>query len=43
MRSLIPTERVTSVMFLLRGYKVLLDADLAFLYGEKRQSRGHNL
>ena len=32
-RSLIPVERITSAIVLLRGHKVLLDSDLAALYG----------
>jgi hypothetical protein len=32
-KSLIPTERVTNAMLVLHGHKVLLDADLAVLYG----------
>ena len=32
-QSLIPEERITSVILLLRGHKVMLDADLAVLYG----------
>jgi hypothetical protein len=32
-RSLIPVERITSAIVLLRGHKVLLDTDLAALYG----------
>ncbi len=31
--SLVPSERITSVIWLLRGHKVMLDADLAVLYG----------
>ena len=31
--SLVPGERITSVIWLLRGHKVMLDADLAVLYG----------
>lgn len=32
-QSLVPAERITRVILLLRGHKVLLDADLAVLYG----------
>ena len=32
-RSLIPTERIENRIFLIRGQKVMLDADLAELYG----------
>jgi len=32
-KSLVPTERVTNVLLVLRGHKVLLDADLSVLYG----------
>lgn len=32
-KSLIPTERITNAMLVLHGHKVLLDADLAALYG----------
>lgn len=32
-QSLIPEERITRVILLLRGHKVMLDADLAVLYG----------
>lgn len=32
-QSLIPEERITNVILLLRGHKVMLDADLAVLYG----------
>jgi len=31
--SLIPTERITQAILLIRGHKVMLDADLATLYG----------
>lgn len=31
--SLIPMERITRAIFLLRGHKVMLDSDLAALYG----------
>jgi hypothetical protein len=31
--SLIPTERITRAILLIRGHKVMLDADLAALYG----------
>lgn len=31
--SLIPMERITRAIFLLRGHKVMLDSDLASLYG----------
>ncbi len=31
--SLLPVERITSKIFLLRGEKVLIDRDLAELYG----------
>jgi hypothetical protein len=31
--SLVPDERITSVIWLVRGHKVMLDADLAALYG----------
>ncbi len=31
-QSLIPEERITSAILLLRGHKVMLDADLALLY-----------
>lgn len=31
--SLVSSERITSVILLLRGHKVMLDADLAALYG----------
>ena len=31
--SLIPTERITQAILLIRGHKVMLDADLAALYG----------
>jgi hypothetical protein len=30
---LIPKERITSAILILRGHKVMLDADLAALYG----------
>ena len=33
MANLVPTERIDSLIFLLRGHKVMLDADLAELYG----------
>ena len=33
MANLVPTERTESLIFLLRGHKVMLDADLAELYG----------
>jgi hypothetical protein len=35
MRSVIPTERIENAILLLRGHKVLLDRDLAALYGVK--------
>jgi len=31
--SLIPVERITSQIYLIRGHKVMLDSDLAQLYG----------
>ena len=31
--NLIPTERIERSIFLIRGHKVMLDADLAELYG----------
>src|SRR2546425_5286154 len=33
MKDLIPTERIEQAIFLIRGQKVLLDADLAVIYG----------
>src|SRR5438128_2678896 len=33
MKNLIPTERIEQAIFLIRGQKVLLDADLALIYG----------
>ncbi len=33
MANLVPTERIDSLIFLLRGHKVMLDTDLAELYG----------
>lgn len=33
MKDLIPTERIERVIFLIRGHKVMLDMDLANLYG----------
>lgn len=33
MKDLIPTERIERVIFLIRGQKVILDADLALIYG----------
>ena len=33
MKDLIPTERIEQAIFLIRGQKVILDADLARLYG----------
>ena len=33
MKDLIPTERIEQAIFLIRGQKVLLDADLALIYG----------
>ncbi len=33
MANLVPTERIESLIFLLRGHKVMLDADRAELYG----------
>ena len=32
--SILPIERIQHVIFLLRGEKVMLDADLAVLYGD---------
>ena len=32
-KSLAPDKRITQSIFLLRGQRVMLDADLAFLYG----------
>ncbi len=32
-QSLVPAERITSAIVLLRGHKVMLDADLAAMYG----------
>ena len=37
MNNLIPVERVERRIFLLRGQKVMLDADLAELYGVKTE------
>ncbi len=33
MKDLIPPERIERAIFLVRGQKVLLDADLALIYG----------
>ena len=33
LKDLIPTERIEQAIFLIRGQKVLLDADLALIYG----------
>jgi hypothetical protein len=33
MTSIVPTERITNKIYLLRGKKVLMDRDLAALYG----------
>ena len=33
MTSIVPTERITDKIYLLRGKKVLMDRDLAALYG----------
>ena len=33
MANLVPAERIENLIFLLRGHKVMLDADLAELYG----------
>ena len=33
MKNLIPTERIEQAIFLIRGQRVILDADLARLYG----------
>ena len=33
MKDLIPTERIEQAIFLIRGQRVILDADLARLYG----------
>jgi hypothetical protein len=33
MKNLIPTERIERFIFLIRGQKILLDADLAVIYG----------
>src|SRR5437879_11924813 len=33
MKDLIPTERIEQAIFLIRGQKGLLDADLALIYG----------
>ena len=33
MKDLLPTEHIEGAIFLLRGQKVILDADLAQLYG----------
>ena len=33
MQDIIPTENITSLIYLIRGQKVLLDRDLAVLYG----------
>jgi hypothetical protein len=35
MKSLIPVERIHRRIYLIRGHKVMLDKDLAFLYGVK--------
>ena len=32
-RSIIPVERIASRIYLIRGHKVMLDSDLAELYG----------
>lgn len=31
--AIVPIERIESLMFLIRGHKVMLDSDLAELYG----------
>src|SRR4051794_6830430 len=36
--SLIPLERIQQIIFLIRGEKVMLDADLAALYGVEARS-----
>jgi ORF6N domain len=33
MKDLVPVERITSKIYLIRGQKVMLDRDLAQLYG----------
>jgi len=33
MKHLVPVERITSMIYLIRGQKVMLDRDLAELYG----------
>ena len=32
-QSLVPAERITSAIVLVRGHKVMLDSDLAAMYG----------
>lgn len=32
-KSLVPTERIERMIFVMRGQKVMLDSDLAGLYG----------
>ena len=33
MKDIIPAENITSKIFMIRGYKVMIDRDLADLYG----------
>jgi len=49
MKDLIPTERIEHTILLIRGHKVILDVDLAKLYGvttfnlNKRSKKGDRL
>jgi hypothetical protein len=38
MTDLIPVENITSKIFMIRGFKVMLDKDLAELYGVKTKA-----
>ena len=38
MANVVPAERIESLIFLLRGHNVMLDADLAELYGVETKS-----
>lgn len=38
MKGIIPQERIESIIFLIRGQKVMLDVDLAVLYGVKTRT-----
>ena len=41
MKTLLPAERIEQRIYLIRGHKVMLDIDLARLYGVPTKSLSH--